>query len=238
MEKITDVLSLLSLMMSGITTIIFLFYLWEKRIRQKRDENNKVQLSLQRESVENEIIKLNDRLTSDSINFSDINHLFLQVPKKEIEVKNEVRDDTFFTNFGINIDNYKVIPHTVFCMMPFNRNFDKLYFNIKQICEDNKIKCKRSDDVVEPGLILKQILELILQSQLILAVIDGRNPNVFYEIGIAHALGKSVILLAEDTKANKVYDISYNRMILYSNMIDLKKKLGNALKSIRYDNRG
>ena len=67
MEKITDVLSLLSLMMSGITTIIFLFYLWEKRIRQKRDENNKVQLSLQRESVENEIIKLNDRLTSDSI---------------------------------------------------------------------------------------------------------------------------------------------------------------------------
>ena len=111
MEKITDVLSLLSLMMSGITMIIFLFYLWEKRIRQKRDKNNKVQLSLQRESVENEIIKLNDRLASDSINFSDINHLFLQVPKKEIEVKNEVRDDTFFTNLRNLVNIY---PKNVF----------------------------------------------------------------------------------------------------------------------------
>lgn len=235
MEKFTDILSLLSLMMSVITMVILLFYLWERRIRQKKEENPKVQLSLQRESVENEIIRLNDRLTSDSINFSDINHLFLQVPKNEIEVKNEVRDDTFFTNFGINIDDYKVIPHTVFCLMPFNRNYDKLYTNIRLICEDNDIECQRSDEVVEPGFILKQILELILQSQLILAVIDGRNPNVFYEIGIAHALGKTVILLAEDTKANKVYDISYNRMILYSSMLDLKKKLGNALKSIHYD---
>lgn len=208
MEKFTDILSLLSLMMSVITMVILLFYLWERRIRQKKEENPKVQLSLQRESVENEIIRLNDRLTSDSINFSDINHLFLQVPKNEIEVKNEVRDDTFFTNFGINIDDYKVIPHTVFCLMPFNRNYDKLYTNIRLICEDNDIECQRSDEVVEPGFILKQILELILQSQLILAVIDGRNPNVFYEIGIAHALGKTVILLAEDTKANKVYDIS------------------------------
>lgn len=235
MEKFTDILSLLSLMMSVITMVILLFYLWERKNRQKREENPKVQLSLQRESVENEIIKLNDRLTSDSINFSDINHLFLQVPKNEIEVKNEVRDDTFFTNFGINIDDYKVIPHTVFCLMPFNRNYDKLYTNIRLICEDNDFECQRSDEVVEPGFILKQILELILQSQLILAVIDGRNPNVFYEIGIAHALGKTVILLAEDTKANKVYDISYNRMILYSSMLDLKKKLGNALKSIHYD---
>lgn len=209
MEKFTDILSLLSLMMSVITMVILLFYLWERKIRQKKEENPKVQLSLQRESVENEIIKLNDRLTSDSINFSDINHLFLQVPKNEIEVKNEVRDDSFFTNFGINIDDYKVIPHTVFCLMPFNRNYDKLYTNIRLICEDNDIECQRSDEVVEPGFILKQILELILQSQLILAVIDGRNPNVFYEIGIAHALGKTVILLAEDTKANKVYDISY-----------------------------
>lgn len=125
MEKFTDILSLLSLMMSVITMVILLFYLWERRIRQKKEENSKVQLSLQRESVENEIIRLNDRLTSDSINFSDINHLFLQVPKNEIEVKNEVRDDTFFTNFGINIDDYKVIPHTVFCLMPFNRNYDK-----------------------------------------------------------------------------------------------------------------
>lgn len=235
MEKFTDILSLLSLMMSVITMVILLFYLWERKIRQKKEENPKVQLSLQRESVENEIIKLNDRLTSDSINFPDINHLFLQVPKNEIEVKNEVRDDSFFTNFGINIDDYKVIPHTVFCLMPFNRNYDKLYTNIRLICEDNDIECQRSDEVVEPGFILKQILELILQSQLILAVIDGRNPNVFYEIGIAHALGKTVILLAEDTKANKVYDISYNRMILYSSMLDLKKKLGNALKSIHYD---
>lgn len=235
MEKFTDILSLLSLMMSVITMVILLFYLWERKIRQKKEENPKVQLSLQRESVENEIIKLNDRLTSDSINFSDINHLFLQVPKNEIEVKNEVRVDSFFTNFGINIDDYKVIPHTVFCLMPFNRNYDKLYTNIRLICEDNDIECQRSDEVVEPGFILKQILELILQSQLILAVIDGRNPNVFYEIGIAHALGKTVILLAEDTKANKVYDISYNRMILYSSMLDLKKKLGNALKSIHYD---
>ena len=89
--------------------------------------------------------------------------------------------------------------------------------------------------VFNPGKVLQQIVQLILKSQIIIAVLDGKNPNVFYEIGIAHAIGKAVILIANFSSANDVpFDLKSDRLVLYSNDDELVKLLSRTLKNIHY----
>ena len=56
--------------------------------------------------------------------------------------------------------------------------------------------CQRSDDITKPGRISLQILQAIGDADLIVADLSEHNPNVMYELGFAHALGKPTILLA------------------------------------------
>ena len=81
--------------------------------------------------------------------------------------------------------------------------------------------------------LLSQILRMIISSSLVIAVIDGRNPNVFYEIGIAHSLGKPVIMIANrDDKDRQTADIASNRLLLYRDMADLKTQLSSTLNHL------
>ena len=74
-------------------------------------------------------------------------------------------------------------------------NINRIYECIKEVCRTNDGQCHRSDDQYTPNSILKYTMELILKSQVIIAVLDGRNANVYYEVGIAHSIGKTVILV-------------------------------------------
>ena len=87
----------------------------------------------------------------------------------------------------------------------------------------------------DPGDVLRQIVQLLLTSQLIIAVLDGKNPNVFYEIGIAHSIGRTVILIANMNKKDEIpFDLQSDRLLLYSGYNDLTKKILDTLKNIRY----
>mgnify|MGYP003214912618 FL=1 len=122
--------------------------------------------------------------------------------------------------------------------MPFHKSFDRLYDTIKKTCSSVDFQCTRSDDEFKTGNILKYTLELILKSQIIIAVMDGRNPNVFYEIGIAHSIGKTVILLANYSKMEDIpFNLKSNRFIFYKNYNELNSELSNALKSVTNDRR-
>ena len=104
-------------------------------------------------------------------------------------------------------------------------------------------KFRRSDDeLIEDNTDLrKSIVRMILESRVVIAVLDGRNPNVFYEIGIAHSVGKIVLMVVninrEENKRPEV-DLLSNRLITYNNMKELKEKLVKTLKVIHYDDRG
>ena len=81
----------------------------------------------------------------------------------------------------------------------------------------------------------KFIVTKIIQAQVIVAVLDGRNPNVLYEVGIAHAIGKLVILLVKRDKSNDLPEnLKGNRLLIYKNDEDLFEQLGNTLTSIVY----
>lgn len=84
-----------------------------------------------------------------------------------------------------------------FVLMPFTENWsDRVWRHLKTIIEGTGLECMRADNLFGPS-ILEDIWRAINESTLIVADTTSRNPNVFYEIGIAHTLGKRVILLSQ-----------------------------------------
>ena len=86
---------------------------------------------------------------------------------------------------------------------------------------------QRTDNYVEKEDIMMNIVSLIVQSEIVIVNINGRNPNVYYELGIAHAIGKPTILLSE-TKFESddiAFDLRQKRIIMYSSMQDLEQQL-------------
>ena len=87
----------------------------------------------------------------------------------------------------------------VFVLMPFSTEFTDLYLNgIKPACESVGVDCERVDEKLLTESILERIYSHIRQADLIVAEMTNLNPNVFYEVGYAHALYKQVILLIRD----------------------------------------
>jgi hypothetical protein len=86
-----------------------------------------------------------------------------------------------------------------FVLMPFARQFDEVYSSIRTACERPELllSCSRADDFYGAGHIMEDILKGIIHSEYIVADVTGKNPNVFYELGIAHcckAASKVIIL--------------------------------------------
>ena len=93
----------------------------------------------------------------------------------------------------------------VFVLMPFSAEFDDLYFGIKQACENCGAYAERVDEQLFESSIMDRVYNQIAKADVIIADMTGRNPNVFYETGYAHALGKRVILLTQSLE-----DIPYD----------------------------
>lgn len=190
-------------------------------------------VNYQRKALEDQIYRLNDRLTSNPQSFIDLNHLLISRNDQGVVLKQSVADNSFFEERGIDFSKYKVDPTRITCLMPFNHKYDKIYDAISEAGEKCGYRVVRSDDHFISDDILKYTIELILRAQIVVIVIDGRNPNVFYEMCIAHALGKQTLLLASISSfQNAPFDIQNNRMVLYKGDQDLKSKLEVALHSL------
>lgn len=125
---------------------------------------------------------------------------------------------------------------SAFVVMQFTSPFDELYEEvIHPVCADAGIEAYRVSDIYRPGVILQDIIQGLAESDVIIAEITSANPNVFYELGYAHALNKQVIVLAErDTTLP--FDVRGYRVIFYENAIrgksSLEAELRHHLKSI------
>lgn len=102
-----------------------------------------------------------------------------------------------------------------FVIMPFNPNFNSIYGTlIKPVAEKFGLTVLRADDIYSPGSITEQIRAAIQQARLCIADVSDRNPNVLYEVGIAHSLGKPTVLLTK--QMNDVpFDLKSIRVIGY-----------------------
>jgi len=75
---------------------------------------------------------------------------------------------------------------------------------------------------------MSHILALLVKARLIIVIIDGRNPNVFYELGVAHALGKVTILVTSDVKAAP-FDLRAKKLIIARDPEELAEQLTQEL---------
>ncbi|MBA2858653.1 hypothetical protein HNP93_001354 [Methanococcus maripaludis] len=119
----------------------------------------------------------------------------------------------------------------IFILSPFSEPFNKICKDyIKPIVESfENMRGIRADDIYNNEPIIEDIWKSINESRIIIAELTGRNPNVFYELGIAHALGKEVILLTQNEN-DVPFDIKHIKYIIYENSVEGVKKLENDLK--------
>jgi predicted nucleotide-binding protein len=141
---------------------------------------------------------------------------------------------SFQGNNSSTIKDFKITSkkQTAFVIMQFTSEFDILYNEvIKPTIESYNIECIRGDDIYSNGLILNDIERYIQESFFIVADITPNNPNVFYEVGYAHAIRKPLILLCDnDKRENLPFDISGFRTIMYSDSIGGRSKIEQLLK--------
>lgn len=104
----------------------------------------------------------------------------------------------------------------VFVLMPFNEAFDDVYqLGIKAACQTEKIYCERVDEQYYEGSMLDRIYNQIQHADYIIADMSTKNPNVFYEVGYAHALQKKVVLITQE-ESDIPFDLKYFYHIIYS----------------------
>ena len=89
----------------------------------------------------------------------------------------------------------------IFVLMPFKAKLEKVYSNhIKNMAEELRVAIRRADDIFSPEPFMQKVWNGICAARLIIADCTERNPNVFYEIGMAHTVGKKVVLITRSDK--------------------------------------
>jgi hypothetical protein len=124
-----------------------------------------------------------------------------------------------------------------FVLMPFSAELSEFYRSIiKPAVTEAGVVCERADDIFGPGHIMTDIWSKINKASFVIADLTGKNPNVFYELGIAHSIGKKAILLAQSIE-DVPFDVRDRRVLLYSTRFDgiqpLREALLNAITEIR-----
>ncbi len=102
-----------------------------------------------------------------------------------------------------------------FMIMPFGGWFDEYYLKIyKPAIEDAGLIAHRADDLYRPSTITNDIWEYTKKSKVILADLSERNANVFYELGLAHAIAKPAVMITQSMD-DVPFDLRSLRIIVY-----------------------
>jgi len=113
-------------------------------------------------------------------------------------------------------------------MMPFNLGFKGTYDSIKRVADYMKLECLRADDIWENSTFMQDIFDLIYTSKIVIVDYSGRNPNVMYETGIAHTLGKIVIPITQSLE-DIPSDLGHHRALKYLPNEEGYRNLSNEL---------
>ena len=99
-------------------------------------------------------------------------------------------------------------------MMPFRQEFNAVHETIKAACDDLGVTARRVDEIYGPRKIMDDIFSVIAQSQAVVSDLTGRNPNVLYETGLAHALDRDVVAIVQNDE-DVPFDLKHIRFVKY-----------------------
>lgn len=128
------------------------------------------------------------------------------------------------------VEHERIEQNLASAMMPFSTDFDDVYQSIQTACRGVGLRCRRADDIWENPAVIQDVVSLIDRSRVVICDCTGRNPNVFYEVGIAHTLGREVILIVQ--RADDIpFDLRHLRYIHYLNNAQGRVRLVQALSA-------
>lgn len=122
------------------------------------------------------------------------------------------------------VPNAKVEADLVSVMMPFGMSFDRVSEAIRKSCTECDLRCQRGDDIWDEAEVVQDVFSLIYRSRVVVCDFSTRNPNVFYEAGIAHTLGKPVIPIVQNPE-DIPFDLRHLRFIKYHDNGEGREKL-------------
>ncbi|MBN1203141.1 MAG: hypothetical protein JXJ20_14925 [Anaerolineae bacterium] len=125
----------------------------------------------------------------------------------------------------------EMTPH-VFVAMPFKGDYDdQFYLAIQPVVSEMGFLCERMDLDTFTGDIVERMLDRIRSACLVIALLDGANPNVYLEVGFAWGVETPTVLIAhQDEKLP--FDVRSQRVLLYERIYLLKRMLAGELKRL------
>lgn len=162
----------------------------------------------------------------------------LEMPKEQVQnIRNSFSQNLITSQIAtpeksptFEKSEIKVDSKLCFVIMPFNEKLNSIYESIiKIVLKEIKYNALRADEIFTSKPIIDDIWQNIKKSKFLIADLTDRNPNVFYELGLAHALSKDVILLTQNLN-DIPFDLRHYRIIVYQDTISGADKLKSILK--------
>jgi len=120
-------------------------------------------------------------------------------------------------------------------MMPFDAGSGLVYSALQHAVAAAGMRCLRADDIWVDDAIIQDVVKLIGTARVVICDLSGKNANVFYEAGIAHTLGKDVILIAQHD-SDVPFDVRHIRHLRYlpndQGLADLVPKVTARLREL------
>ena len=236
-EIISIILSAISLIVVAVVAIYYAMSKFKESLKEKAHydaEKQQAVLEILRRDYEKKIYDLTDRLLQTEPRWKDLNHVLIssQIRTSDDSLgKTRPHLSNFLKNFGLQEDDLQIEKDLVFMLTPFHEDMRDVYEMVSNVCKDVGLRCLRGDeDFVEEDL-LKHIIKLLVKARIVVANINGRNPNVFYELGIAHAIDKPTIIIAKSVTETP-FDVKSKQIIFYKNLNDLKGKIEKSLTKV------
>ncbi len=122
-----------------------------------------------------------------------------------------------------------------FVLMPFADELRLVYDEaIVPAATRAGLECQRADEIMQPGGVMEQVRQSLMEARIVIADLTNMNPNVFYELGLAHVIGHCAILITQDKKWVP-FDLQHMRWIKYKmdehGLNLLRQALGRAFKA-------
>lgn len=127
-------------------------------------------------------------------------------------------------------EHENIEPALASAMMPFDEGFNAVFESIRHAAGNVGLLCRRADDIWENAAIIQDVVALLDRSRVVVCDCSGRNPNVYYEAGIAHTLGREVILITQN-KNDIPFDLRHLRYVPYPNNVEGRAALTAALQA-------
>ena len=163
----------------------------------------------------------------DLVELADLEHRVSGREASVLEAEEEVRQEAVAESVAPSTPPRK----RAFVVMPFSPEFNDVYIlGIRETAEQLGVVVERADSIEHNQSIPEVIRRRIAECDVVIADTSQHNPNVFYEVGLAHGISKETIIICRDAKTIP-FDVGAINHIVYSSIVELRDKLKSRLKA-------